>query len=219
LTLDNIDATVGMSDMHDEDFFLDGIKHPYMMAYIFSFLNPEAGLLIAAANTTPEGMLTDSDKESNIVTFPKLNHWSDVAFLQWQSLSIDGVMSDLKFVARVSITNEYTTAVLSTVLVSLCKQHNAGEKALPRWPGVIFTMNSEEGMALLGTPNGSGVAWLLAQHKKELGHKCVEKVRLWYSLTGPPNLLFHLRMWRSRRMGKVLLSLHSGLLSTVEQAV
>jgi hypothetical protein len=188
--------------MHDEEFFLSGIKHPFTMAYVFSFLNPKVGLLIASVNTTPENMHFESKKSSNTIMFPELSHWSDIAFLQWQSLSVNGVIPDLEFVARVSIINDQTTAVLATILANLRKKHNASDKVLPRWPGVSFTMDSEEGKALLGTPNGSGIAWLLAQHKKELGDKCIEKVMLWYSLTGPPNLLFHLRDLKKSEDGK-----------------
>ena len=54
-------------------------------------------------------------------------------------------------------------------------------------------METEEGKALLGTPNGSGIAWLLAQHRKQLGDKAVKKVQLWYSITSAPNLLFHIK--------------------------
>jgi hypothetical protein len=41
-------------------------------------------------------------------------------------------------------------------------------------------MDSEDGKALLGTPNGSSVAWLLIQHKamSQLWHKTVKKVTI-----------------------------------------
>jgi hypothetical protein len=42
-------------------------------------------------------------------------------------------------------------------------------------------MDTEEGKALLGTPNGSGIGFLLAQHKEVLGmHKSVKQVTLFY---------------------------------------
>ena len=91
-TSKEIDATFSMSDMHDKEFFPNCIKRPFTMAYIFSSLNPKARLLIASVNTTPENMHFESKKRLKMITFPELSHWSDVAFLQWQSLSVDGVI-------------------------------------------------------------------------------------------------------------------------------
>jgi hypothetical protein len=190
-TRDDLHAIVGVSDMHDEDVTVNGVEYSCTMAHIFSTLNPKAGLLIAQVNTTPENMLTGDQKKSDAIKLPELKHWSDVAFLQWTDLSVEGVVPDLKFVARVSIHNDVTRTVLETVLANIRKKKNVGDKYLPQWPGVTFTMESDEGNGLLGTPNGSGVAWLLAQHKKELGHKTVERVRLWYEFKAA-NLLFHI---------------------------
>jgi len=41
-------------------------------------------------------------------------------------------------------------------------------------------MDNAEALALLGTPNGTGVAWLLSQYQKELGHKVVKNVTLFW---------------------------------------
>jgi hypothetical protein len=192
-TSQDINATVIVSDLHHDEFYLDGVKYPFTLGTNFSILNPKAGLPIASVNTTPKKMYPKGQKESEKFKFPKLNHWFDIAFLQWASLGADDVDPDLKFVARVIITNCDTITVLQTVLANLPKKYNLGDQFLPRWPGVTFTMETEEGKTLLGTPNGSGIAWLLAQHKKQLGYKVGKKVQLWYSITSAPNLLFHLK--------------------------
>ncbi|KAF1834106.1 hypothetical protein BDW02DRAFT_639576 [Decorospora gaudefroyi] len=54
---------------------------------------------------------------------------------------------------------------------------------------------SEEGRAILGTPHGSGVAWMLIQHQKHLGVRRLEKVMVFYApkegdLWRWPSLLF-----------------------------
>jgi len=59
-------------------------------------------------------------------------------------------------------------------------------------------MNSDHAIALLGTAHGAGVAWLLAQHRDQLGHKVIAGIRIFYSdespdRNGAPNLLFCLR--------------------------
>ena len=38
--------------------------------------------------------------------------------------------------------------------------------------------NSDIFFALLGTPHGSGVAWLLASHGSQLGHKIVKSITI-----------------------------------------
>jgi len=42
-------------------------------------------------------------------------------------------------------------------------------------------MDSEEGKAILGTPNGAGTAWLLIQRGRELRHRKIEKVTVFYA--------------------------------------
>jgi hypothetical protein len=48
------------------------------------------------------------------------------------------------------------------------------------WPGLSYEASSDEGQALLRSPNGLGVAMLLIQHKKQLGHKTVEKIMVFH---------------------------------------
>jgi hypothetical protein len=188
--------------MHDEDVTVDGVYYPLTRGCFYSAMNPDIGVLIACFNTNPAGM-TDQHGHTDPKTMilPKLQHWSDVAFLQWQSLSDEGVIPDLKYIIRSHIQNADCVGIIkSNILPTLRQKLNRRTSWLPMWPGIDFDMTSEEAKALLGTPNGSGVAWLLAQHKEELGQKTVEKATLWYSLTvnpsdreGIPNLLFHLK--------------------------
>jgi hypothetical protein len=47
------------------------------------------------------------------------------------------------------------------------------------WPGTTFTLDTDEGLALLGTPNALGVGWLLAQHEEAFGEKRVTSITVW----------------------------------------
>lgn len=56
-------------------------------------------------------------------------------------------------------------------------------------------MDTWEALALLGMPNGSGVGWLLAQYKAELGHRVVEKASFFFADNGEAelvNLMFYI---------------------------
>jgi hypothetical protein len=52
-------------------------------------------------------------------------------------------------------------------------------------------MSEDAGLAMLGTPNGLGVAWLLLTHKWQFGRRTIASVRVWSGrvedLTDTPN--------------------------------
>ncbi|KAH7400637.1 hypothetical protein DE146DRAFT_781153 [Phaeosphaeria sp. MPI-PUGE-AT-0046c] len=62
---------------------------------------------------------------------------------------------------------------------------------IPPWPGITFKTDTAEGEALLGTPNGSGVAYMLIEHGEALGHKQVERIFV-FDHDGLLMLLFHI---------------------------
>lgn len=41
--------------------------------------------------------------------------------------------------------------------------------ALETWPGMEFNMETDEGKAILGSPNGYGIPYFLITHKNQLG--------------------------------------------------
>jgi hypothetical protein len=47
------------------------------------------------------------------------------------------------------------------------------------------------GQALLGTPNGSSIAYMLVQHRRYLGHKIVDKITV-FDHDDQLMLLFHI---------------------------
>ena len=94
-------------------------------------------------------------------------------------------MQNLRYVFRMQISNADTESIVKRVM---------GDVATSVWPGKTFRMTTDEGKALLGTPHGSGIAWLLAQHKKQLGLKTVDEVTVYRLTTGQPtSLCFALR--------------------------
>ncbi|CAN9079219.1 unnamed protein product [Alternaria alternata] len=171
-----------------------------------------SGDLIQALSTNPESFppnILTVDPETLIAGLPKLRYWSDVAFLQWKSLAPpteQAPIPELKIVVRYAILNLDTRAVCNTILASLRRRRQekakpgvSYDKWFPRWPGTTFPIASEEAKALCGTPNGTGVLWLLAQHKVGLGCKTVDKVTMFYrdesaiGLSGVPTLIFYVK--------------------------
>lgn len=88
------------------------------------------------------------------------------------------------------ISNDETNALIATCL------RNAGEE-LQAWPGVSFDTGTDEGHALLGSPNGAAFAYFLMQHKRELGMKTIQRITVFKAETEDdialvdPYLVFH----------------------------
>jgi len=212
-TLKSSPTTAGILTNHDETVTVDGKTYPATMAHFHSVIEPEAGILLAECNTTPEAMLNpyrNLDPATLVAKLPELRHWSDVAFLQWKNVCTNFRsrynMPELRLVVRYQVLNANTRAICSIILASLRKQRQETAKPgisydswLPRWPGIAFPIESEEAIALCGTPNGSGVLHLLAQHKAKLGHKTIQEVCLYYEdeddkgLREVPTLIFHVQ--------------------------
>ncbi|KAH7400638.1 hypothetical protein DE146DRAFT_755098 [Phaeosphaeria sp. MPI-PUGE-AT-0046c] len=136
----------------------------YYQSYFEQIINPVEGLIVAHDNRSP------------------LTH-SDVAFLQW-SLRTE-LKFELRYVLRYFVCNRATRDVIE----GINPKHLHLD--LP-WPGVTYLATSEEGHALIGTPNGSGVAYLLIQHKSKLGHKIIESITVFTSEGYRLMLLFHI---------------------------
>jgi hypothetical protein len=158
-------------------------------AYFKQICNPTEGVVIAASNLGPydAGLLQDPP----IANLPLLRHWSDIAFLQYLSSCSEQttVPMTLRYIFRATIQNVPTYSILNNILV------NHGLKTYETWPGLTFDVGSEEGRAILGTPHGSGVVWLLVQHKPQLGNKRIDRITMFYAenegdLYRWPSLLF-----------------------------
>ena len=104
-----------------------------------------------------------------------LRQWSDVAWLNWQhECSVAGTdVSGLKAVIRFSISNTDAEGVIATVT-------NGATIGGYKNP-MTFEAGSDNFNALLGTPNGSGVAWLLINHKAQMGPKTLSSISLFRS--------------------------------------
>lgn len=100
-------------------------------------------------------------------------HWSDAAFAIWSGLNLvrSSPRSNLRYVIQSSVVNEVTKVVLGRIIDIL----------QPRYPlqkTISPSKESEWFFALLGTPNGAGVGYLLLDHKGVLGFKTVTSITI-----------------------------------------
>jgi hypothetical protein len=154
---------VGHEHKHTTE--VEGILYPATHALLCQAINPSDGVIVAYDNITAQNL--NKEFGADLRRDPNLNHWSDVAYLQW--LSKADQRSNLRYVLRYNVLNDLTRFVIEYLGLQ-------SKLVLKGWPGKTYNAGSVEFNALLGSPNGSGVAYLLAQHKKQLGHKTVDKV-------------------------------------------
>ena len=148
----------------------DGKVYPPTNAY-YSNLYNRGGLIVAKSNYGPdhEGAKRNPPIASEDIV--PLKQWSDVTFLQWQqycqSLNPDDAQAaadcvrGIRAIARVEIANPTTISIANAAL------ERAGKEL--EWWGqgeTTFDIESDEGKALLATPNGEWrcVRWRYFDH-------------------------------------------------------
>lgn len=103
-----------------------------------------------------------------------LQHWSDLTFLTWQKLvSSKAQMQSLKGVVHCKVSNRFTIAVIESLLE---KRGRLRSQHVGRVVEQYTEQDGEDFLALLGSPNGSGTGFMLAQHKDQLGRKTVKSI-------------------------------------------
>ncbi|RDW59246.1 hypothetical protein BP5796_12170 [Coleophoma crateriformis] len=155
--------------------------------YYASTVNVRTGLFVAEDNFSPSEMIKQNPSwYTPNQPPPALNNWADVTFLQWYTAAkVSGGSNNailkrarsLKYFVRYHIINAESQGIIDHAL------QNVGATLQP-WPnGHTFPMTTDEGKAILGSPNGRGVAFFLYQHKTVLGIKTVDSVTI-FSTTG-----------------------------------
>ncbi|TEY42770.1 hypothetical protein BOTCAL_0381g00020 [Botryotinia calthae] len=145
-------------------------------------MNTKDGIIIATESKSPYTMKQSKAKTAgeplDEISTNTLQTWSDITYLlcheQCTQSSIP--IKNLKHIIQNHITNRETTSVIEYILEK--------EKILCPQDGLIIDINDSRGYgaALLGTPNGKGIRWLLAQHKNQLGNPKIVSVEIFKSL-------------------------------------
>ena len=64
----------------------------------------------------------------------------------------------------------------------------------PTWPGRQYNTNTEGGAALVGMPNGYGVAFMLAQRRASFGPRTIDHVRIFGNDHGQLTVGWHVNV-------------------------
>ncbi|OCL11096.1 hypothetical protein AOQ84DRAFT_257642, partial [Glonium stellatum] len=155
---------------HENARTTDGKTYPATGASYTSVFNVPSGMIVMWG---AYGCAFKGQQQNPPVTskddFPKLNSWADVTWLQWQELAKENVRN-LQYIFSSPVENEESNAIIRRSL-------EVAKQPLSQWSGrVEFSMDTEEGRAILGSANGRGVAWMLINHKAQLGLKTIDSV-------------------------------------------
>ncbi|KAF1989200.1 hypothetical protein K402DRAFT_419009 [Aulographum hederae CBS 113979] len=205
--------SLGLS-MAQGDNFKVRWTHRESAAVYDNTYNPKDGILYAEDNHSPSQMQKYSHATETVI--PELNRWSDVAFLTYEYLAREAGddeydVKGIKYIQQTHVMNADTQRIVAEVIERTGGVYQKWDRA------VEISMDSEEGRALIGTPNGVGTAWFLMceffpgwrcsvdsdrNHKKQLGVKSIRGIKVYKMDTCPddetgtiercrPNLLFY----------------------------
>jgi hypothetical protein len=151
---------------HARSSDISGKTHPATHAKYDALYSKHAIAVLGVSS--PASTLQKDEKE----LLPPLKALSDVLWLQWADWSNakKNDIKDLRFIVVYQATNSYTTRIVGQIF---------NNQTPPKYPGKNFESDSKELRALLASPHGQVIVWLLSQHKSELGTKTVKSVQIW----------------------------------------
>jgi hypothetical protein len=108
---------------------------------------------------------------------PHIRSFSDISWAFWNRPAA-GNIQHLKYFFVAMIVNTETDRHIRQALQTLTPAKEDAEG----WPGAEFSMVTDAGKALLGSPVGRWAGYFLMQHKRQLGgNKFISKVRVFKS--------------------------------------
>ncbi len=129
-------------------------------------------MIAADENFSPETMAKGFKAAG--LPYVQLKQSSDLIYLQWQKKCSDAgqPVGGLRYFFRINVVNTKTGSIINQAQAS---------SGFPRGDfahRTIFYPGSAAYYALLGTPNASGVALLLIQHKAQLSIKTISSIAI-----------------------------------------
>ncbi|KAK3711897.1 hypothetical protein LTR37_009415 [Vermiconidia calcicola] len=141
----------------------DQRRYPISQGRYQNHYNP--GAILAKFNFSPEYKGKSQIPPVRGEDLIPLRQWSDVTFLQWQDYCNDDPeqMRELRAVLRQDVINPVTKDIAFKVLAK------NGKELSPWGEGLQLGKDTDGTRAMIATPNGQGIVWFLAQHKRQLG--------------------------------------------------
>ncbi|KAL9576683.1 MAG: hypothetical protein Q9203_007693 [Teloschistes exilis] len=158
---------------------------------IVFFVSPPT--IISTSSRSPTNVLRQShpgiSRDDLDHQIPPLNRWSDVAWSVWSHGEGKSHPDFLEYIGFDKVSDPITLPVIKYILLTRYMNDQ-----LP-FPGAVFNAADEEGKALMGTPTGKGVGWLMHDRGRTLkltARRPYFTIRIWCT-DGDYFLLFDLK--------------------------
>ncbi|KAL5115490.1 hypothetical protein ACEQ8H_006631 [Pleosporales sp. CAS-2024a] len=152
---------------------VDGIDYRATKAHYEFIMNRKGGAIYGTYLDGPKSSASrewyGNKKEPTTDLLPQLRSLSDVLWGYWARENPN--VKNIRYFFMLGIANELTNQ-----LIASCLQN--AKKTLTEWPGLSFDTSTDEGHALLASPNGAVFAYFLLQHKAQLGPKTITRVTI-----------------------------------------
>ncbi|MCJ1323670.1 hypothetical protein MMC10_000331 [Thelotrema lepadinum] len=142
----------------------------------YAWVNTKDGVIIVTAAYAPKPPLVNPDQPDDPVP---ATHLSDFIFLVLkEQCGIESLacIQRLKYVIRHKVVNQISQQIANQVLLG--KPNEPPNYRYPAWSKQSYAATTDNGAALIGVPNGYGVAYSLMQHVLPLGRWTIKKVRV-----------------------------------------
>ncbi|KAI4269383.1 MAG: hypothetical protein L6R38_007485 [Xanthoria sp. 2 TBL-2021] len=135
--------------------------------FIQSYI-PVSGTIMAVENVSPQVNIAMDNHQNDFPQattqqlrkqLPAMQRWSDIVWYVW-ALTAKDKAGDLRYIFRDHVIDQIFKVPAYTLDF--------------KWPGKTFDVGTDDRKALLGTPHGTGIAYLLADNKKTLGKRSLK---------------------------------------------
>ncbi|KAL8966552.1 MAG: hypothetical protein Q9183_003320 [Haloplaca sp. 2 TL-2023] len=117
----------------------------------------------------------DVPPQDMIYYVPSIYKWSDVIGILWaeQARRSNVLPNTLKYFFRHNVATPDTQQIIEGAA-----GNPFGAKWKGRWPGKRFAKGTPQFQALLGTPHGKSITWLIVEHPNEFPKKDIESITI-----------------------------------------
>ncbi|KAF2264777.1 hypothetical protein CC78DRAFT_580018 [Lojkania enalia] len=176
---------------HSQQTTHNNIDYPPTRAIFDTIINVNDGLIVGWQKFGPK--YQGSLQNPPIMTLPELKGWGDVVFLDWirRARLSNRSPENLNYIVSADCVNRRTGETLQRITgeTDMKASCTAGRY---KWAQRLeFGMDTQQGQALLSSPNGRGAALLLIRHKDTFGRRStISRVAFFCGGSSEVHLLF-----------------------------
>ncbi|KAF1917347.1 hypothetical protein BDU57DRAFT_546645 [Ampelomyces quisqualis] len=147
----------------------DGKTRPATGAAFYMAVTPEGGIM-TQSRKSPWESLRKKHPDASQASLPKMQRSSDMMWAMWERLIPPSHLNQVSFFISVGIVNRITLSLMRRALEKVGEELSGN--------GVHISTDTDEGKALLSSPNGAGFAYFLIERKAQIGIKSIKSIQL-----------------------------------------